>query len=110
MGNALIGCLFAAAVMTPAASAGLAVIVYIKSHSESMLTGILAAGVLRLLLVVGGSAIIIQFILPHVLCFLAWLGLFYVVTLIAEVRLAISIVNTQREQRLVAVGSDMQFS
>jgi hypothetical protein len=101
LSEALSGCLWAAAVTLPAASAGFAAITFAKSLNLSMSSAALSAGAIRLLLIVVGCAIIPGFAAVPALWFLAWLGFFYVVTLVAEVYFAILIVNKQKEQRLV---------
>jgi hypothetical protein len=101
MSDVIRGCLWAAAVMAPAALAGLAVIYYAASRRDAMSAAALFAGAIRLLLSVAGSVTILCFVAVPVVWFVAWLGLFYFVMLVAEVYFAISRANREKEQRLV---------
>ncbi|MDO8302450.1 MAG: hypothetical protein Q7T18_04320 [Sedimentisphaerales bacterium] len=89
MGDVMRGCLWAAAVMAPTAFAGLVVIRYVTSRNRVIPVNIFSAGAIRLLLSLIGSVIILRFVAVPVVWFVAWLGIFYFVVLVAEVYVAI---------------------
>jgi hypothetical protein len=89
MGDVIRGCLWAAAVMAPAAIAGLVVIRYVTSRNIAMPAGIFSAGAIRILLSLIGSVIIFRFVTVPAVWFVAWLGIFYFIVLVAEVYIAI---------------------
>jgi hypothetical protein len=97
MNDVMRSCMWAAAAIAPAACAGFAVVFYMSSHKSLMLTASLSAGVIRLLLAVAGSVIILRFVAVSAGWFLAWMGLFYIITLVAEVYYAILAINKQKE-------------
>jgi hypothetical protein len=90
-------CMWAAAAIAPAAGAGFAVVFFMASHKSVMLTASLAAGVIRLLLAVAASVTILRFVAVPTGWFLAWMGMFYVITLVAEVYYTILTMNRQKE-------------
>lgn len=89
--------LWAAAAIAPAALGGFAVIFYMVSRKLSVPLAALSAGVIRLLLAVAGSGIILRFAAVPAGWFLAWMGLFYLITLIAEVYYALVAISRQKE-------------
>ena len=80
-GDALKGCLWAVVVATVAGSTAL------------VWNVVLLSGVIRLLLMLGGTIVILCFVNINVLWFIGWLGLFYAVFLIMEVWFALLRVN-----------------
>jgi hypothetical protein len=103
MSDVIRGCLWAAAVMVPTAVGGLAAIRYVASRNTAMPAGILVAGAIRLLLSLIGSVIIFRFVAVPVVWFVAWLGVFYFVVLVAEVYVAIQAMSRHKKQRIVAI-------
>ena len=97
MNDVMRSCIWAAAAIAPAACAGFAVIFYMASYKSVMLTATLSAGAIRMLLAVAGCVIIFHFVAVPAGWFLAWTGLFYIITLVAEVYYAISTMNRQKE-------------
>lgn len=79
-------CLWAVIISVIGGGCGLAPVIYaslVKSSPSA--ASVLAVTVIRLLITLGGAAIIITSVRVHVLWFAAWLGLFYLVILVAEV-------------------------
>ncbi len=79
-------CLWAVIISVIGGCGGLAPVIYtslVKSSPSA--ASVLAVTVIRLLITLGGAAIIITSVRVHVLWFVAWLGLFYLVILVAEV-------------------------
>ena len=79
-------CLWAVIISVIGGGCGLAPVIYtslVKSSPSA--ASVLAVTVIRLLITLGGAAIIITSVRVHVLWFVAWLGLFYLVILVAEV-------------------------
>lgn len=97
MNDVMRSCMLAAAVIAPAACAGFVIVFYMASHKSAMLTASLSAGVIRVLLAVAGCVIIFRFVTVPVGWFLAWMGFFYIITLVAEVYYAIAVMNRQKE-------------
>ena len=97
MGDAIRGCLWAAAVMAPTALASLVVIRYVASRNIPMPANIFSAGAIRLLLSLIGSAIILRFTAVPVVWFVVWLGLFYFAVLAAEVYIAIQVMSRYKK-------------
>jgi hypothetical protein len=97
MNDAMQSCLWAAAAITPAAFAGFAIVFSLASNKSAMLMASLSAGVIRLLLAVAGGVIILRFVVVPAGWFLAWMILFYIITLVAEVYYAIVAMNKQKE-------------
>jgi len=105
MDDVMRGCLWAAAVMTPTALAGLVVIHHVTTRNIAMPVGILSAGAIRLLLSLIGSVIVLCFVAVPVVWFVAWLGTFYFVVLFAEVYVAIQAMSRYKKRRIVAIDS-----
>ena len=79
-------CLWAVIISVIGGGCGLAPVIYTTLvKTLPSIASILAVTVIRLLITVGGAAIIITSVRVHVLWFAAWLGLFYLVILVAEV-------------------------
>ena len=97
MNDVMRSCIWAAAAIAPAALGGFAVIFYMVWRKLSVPLAALSAGVIRLLLAVAGSVIILHFAAISAGWFLAWMGLFYLVTLVAEVYYALLSINRQKE-------------
>jgi hypothetical protein len=97
MNEVMRSCVWAAAAVAPAACAGFAIVFYLASCKSAMLMASLSAGIIRLLLVVAASVIILRSIAIPVGWFLAWMGFFYIITLVAEVYYAIAAMNRQKE-------------
>jgi len=89
-GEALKGCFWAVAVATIAGGIGFFPVVCSVSNNSSLQANtILLAGVIRLLLMLGGTAAVLYFMKVDVLWFIEWLGLFYVGFLVMEIRFAV---------------------
>lgn len=97
MNDVMRSCLWAAAAITPAALVGFAIVFYMASCKSAMLMASMSAGVIRLLLAVAGCVIIFRFVALPAGWFLAWMILFYIITLVAEVYYAIAAMNRQKE-------------
>ena len=81
-------CLWAVIISVIGGGCGLAPVIYatlVKTSPSVVSVLALAVTVIRLLITVGGAAIIITFVRVNVLWFAAWLGLFYLVVLAVEV-------------------------
>jgi hypothetical protein len=102
MNDVMRSCLWAAAIILPAALAGLAVIYYAVSRSDMMSSVFLLAGAIRLLLSLVGSVIILRFAAVPVIWFVAWLGLLYFVMLAVEVYITIQMMSKHKKQGIVA--------
>ncbi|MGA2172094.1 MAG: hypothetical protein ABSG82_03650 [Sedimentisphaerales bacterium] len=92
--QAIKSCLAAIVVSGLAGCGGLIPIIYAAAHKPALLTiFVLAATVIRLLLMVMGSIIIILFAKVSVLWFAVWIGIFYLVMLSLEIYFAIHTAN-----------------
>jgi hypothetical protein len=79
-------CLWAVIISVIGGGCGLAPVIYATLVKTSpSVASVLAVTVIRLLITLGGAAIIITSVRVQVLWFVAWLGLFYFVILVAEV-------------------------
>ena len=79
-------CLWAVIISVIGGCGGLAPVIYTSlAKSSPSAASVLAVTVIRLLITLGGAAIIITSVRVQVLWFVAWLGLFYFVILVAEV-------------------------
>ena len=84
------GFLAALVVSVIAGCGGLCPIFLAAAYRPGMLSvSALAATVLRLLLMIAGSAVIILCAKVNTLWFAAWIGVFYFITLVLEIRFAI---------------------
>lgn len=84
--DAVKSCLWAVIISVIGGGGGLAPVIYTSLVKSSLsVASVLAVTVIRLLITLGGAAIIITSVRVHVLWFVAWLGLFYLVILVAEV-------------------------
>jgi len=93
-GEALKGCFWAVVVATIAGAIGFApVVCAVQSDPSLQANTILLAGVIRLLLMLGGTAAVLYFMKVDVLWFIEWLGLFYVVMLVLEIWFAVRKIN-----------------
>jgi hypothetical protein len=80
------GCLWAILVSGVAGCGGLVPVIYALIYRPALLAIlVLAAGMIRLLLMAVGTAILILLVNVNVLWFLIWLGLFYAAILVSEV-------------------------
>jgi hypothetical protein len=83
-------CLAALIVSCVAGGGGLFPIFYAAAYRPGMLSvSALAATVIRLLLMIAGSAIVIIFVKVNILWFVVWIGMFYLVVLVLEIRFTI---------------------
>ena len=79
-------CLWAVIISVIGGGCGLAPVIYATLVKRApSVASVLAVTVIRLLITVGGAAIIITSVRVQVLWFVAWIGLFYLVILVAEV-------------------------
>ena len=79
-------CLWAVIISVIGGGSGLAPVIYATLVKRALsVASVLAVTIIRLLITVGGAAIIITSVKVHVLWFVAWIGLFYLVILAAEV-------------------------
>ena len=70
-------------------------IIFAAAYNRDMLSvSALAAAVIRLLLMIAGSAIVIVFVKVDTLRFIIWAGVFYLVVLVLEVLFAIRVANS----------------
>lgn len=80
------GCLWAILVGGVAGCGGLVPVIYALTYRPALLAIlVMAAGVIRLLLMAVGTAILILLVKVNVLWFVIWLGLFYAAMLVSEV-------------------------
>jgi len=93
-GEALKGCFWAVVVATIAGGIGFFPVVCSVSNNSSLQANtILLAGVIRLLFMLGGTAAVVYFMKIDILWFIEWLGLFYVIMLVVEIRFAVRKIN-----------------
>jgi uncharacterized membrane protein HdeD (DUF308 family) len=98
--NATNGCLWAMLVSVVAGCGGLAPVIYlILSRSSLSVEHVIGSSAIRLLLVLAGVVIILLFTKTDVMWFALWLGLFYLVVLVAEVYVAVRIMNEHGKTR-----------
>ncbi len=92
--DAVKGCMAAITVSGLGGCIALILIAYAAAYRPGHLTILaLAAGTVRLLLMLVGSAIILLFTKVNILWFVVWIGVFYLVLLVFEIRVAIGAVN-----------------
>lgn len=92
--EAVKSCLVAITVSGLAGSTALILIAYAAAYRPSHLAVLtLAAGIVRLLLMAVGSVIIVFFVRVSILWFVVWIGVFYLVMLVFEMRIAVQAVN-----------------
>ena len=97
---AINGCLWAMLVSVVAGCGGLAPVIYlILSRSSLSTEHVIGSSAIRLLLVLAGVVIILLFTKTDAMWFALWLGLFYVVVLVAEVYVAVRITNEHGKTR-----------
>ena len=90
-------CLAALIVSGFAGCVAMAVIVYcLRYKPDMLLVGTLAATVIRLLLMIAGSAVVILFAKVNILWFAVWIGVFYLVTLVLEMCFTIRAANRNK--------------
>jgi len=98
-GDALMGCLWAVVVATIAGAIGFAPVVCTGANNTFLQANtILLAGIIRMLLMLGGTAVVLYFVKIDVLWFIEWLVLFYVVMLVMEIRFAVRKINEKAER------------
>ncbi|MCJ7544913.1 MAG: hypothetical protein MUP47_10205 [Phycisphaerae bacterium] len=99
----LVGEVLAAAIVLPIVLASAVIVWAVASHGPGLAAAaFMAAGVVRLAAVVATALILYQFVRPHTVAFLIWVGLLYLVTVIGEgVWLARAL---KRDAFLVALG------
>ena len=91
-------CLWAIAAAAAAAGGSLVPVIYSAVFRPSMLAGsAMAAGVIRLLLMLAGAVTILFFITVDILWFISWLMLFYPVMIVAEVCFILRAVNEDKQ-------------
>ena len=96
--DALRACGLAMAVSVAAAAGGFAPVLYTGFFkSDHMAIGAMAGGLIRILLAVAGFIIVIKFVPVSVVWFLAWLGLFYLATVIVETFFVVSRMKVRSE-------------
>jgi hypothetical protein len=92
--DAVNGCLWAILVSAVAGIGGfIPFILAGLSRKPASIEAVIGASAIRLLLVLAGLVIIIFFTKVNLMWFALWMGLFYIVILVAEVYIAIRIVN-----------------
>jgi hypothetical protein len=90
-------CLWAVIISVIGGGCGLAPVIYAALVKKvPSVASVLAVTVIRLLITVGGAAIIITSVRVQVLWFAAWLGLFYLVILAAEVCFIITVLKDKK--------------
>jgi hypothetical protein len=90
-------CLWAVIISVIGGGCGLAPVIYAALVKKApSVASVLAVTVIRLLITVGGAAIIITSVRVQVLWFAAWLGLFYLVILAAEVCFIITVLKDKK--------------
>ncbi len=90
-------CLAALIVSCVAGCGGLFPIFYAAAYRPGMLpVSVLAATAARLLLMVAGSVVVIIFVKVDMLCFGLWIGFFYLVAFVLEIRFAVYAVNNNK--------------
>jgi len=100
--EAVKSCLVAITISGLAGSTALILIAYAATYRPSHLAVLaLAAGIVRLLLMAAGSIIIVFFVRVSILWFVVWIGVFYLVMLVFEMRIAVQAVN-----RNESIGAD----
>jgi hypothetical protein len=98
--SAINGCLWAMLVSGVAGCGGLVpVICFILSGSSLSMEHVIGSIAIRLLLVLAGVVIILLFTKTDVMWFALWLGLFYIVVLVAEVYVAVRMMNEHSKTR-----------
>jgi len=95
-GQSAQACFWAAVVNAISSCGAFVPILYCLLYRPAVLaTGILAAGVIRLLLTIAGAGIILLLVNVDVLWFAVWLGLFYLTLVATEVYFAVRMLHGQ---------------